>query len=158
MIYPAKSGLKVAAYLCCLFCFPLWGCGQFDDEEEEARFADARSAPFLDAARKGNLQMVSSLLDNGIDVNVVDGEGVSALVAAAYRGYANIVAVLADSGADLNARYKDGSTALILAAENGHVEVARVLVGMKKPISKNLFKQSGSSMCQNFIWVKTLFY
>ncbi|KZS90846.1 hypothetical protein SISNIDRAFT_402197, partial [Sistotremastrum niveocremeum HHB9708] len=64
------------------------------------------SIPFLDihnAARKGNLGLVSYALANGIPPNAVL-EGVQPLHCACVGGWESVVRILIERGADVNAQ------------------------------------------------------
>src|ERR1700752_420748 len=57
-----------------------------------------------EAVRKGDLATVTSLLDNGADVNAKFRYGATALFKAAERGHADIVKLLLARGADATVR------------------------------------------------------
>jgi ankyrin repeat protein len=92
---------------------------------------------FWEAVRKGDLALVTSLLDKGADVNAKFRYGTTALFKAAERGYLEIVKLLLARGAD--ASVKDtfyGATAMTWALENGHADVVSALLE-KDPGSVN---------------------
>ena len=80
------------------------------------------------AATAGVDETVRLLLDRGVDVNVQDIRGYSALLYAAGSDTtpAGVVKMLLAKGADVNAK-GDGETARMLAAKRGDSEVARLL-------------------------------
>ena len=93
--------------------------------------ADALS----EAARKGDVAAVKTLLDEGVDVNTKFRYNRTALSFAADRGHVSVVALLLDRGADVNA--KDtfyNATALTWAVSPAmgrtpqHAEVVRLLL------------------------------
>lgn len=67
------------------------------------------------------------LIDNGVPLNVVDKEGVSALKIAALNDRTEIVQLLIDAKANLNLRDASGETALSAADRHGHPGVAAML-------------------------------
>lgn len=82
-----------------------------------------------EAARKGDVAAVTSLLDQGADVNAKFRYGTTALFKASERGHAGVVKVLLARGAD--ATVKDtfySATALTWALQNDHFEVVRALL------------------------------
>lgn len=82
-----------------------------------------------EAARKGDVAAVTSLLDQGADVNAKFRYGTTALFKAAERGHAEVVKVLLARGAD--ATVKDtfySATAMTWALQNDHFEVVRALL------------------------------
>lgn len=85
------------------------------------------------ASAGGHDKIVTLLLANGADVNVVrpgapGGQWGSALRAASYYGHSKVVTQLLDARADVNDNGKGWGTALQLASEAGHVEVVRQLL------------------------------
>jgi ankyrin repeat protein len=53
----------------------------------------------LEAARSGELDIVKSLLLEGLDVEAADGDGVTPLIFAAMSGHVDVVSELLDAGA-----------------------------------------------------------
>jgi hypothetical protein len=84
---------------------------------------------FWEAARKGDVQAVTALLDKGADVNAKFRYGATALFKAAERGNTEVVKLLLARGADVSV--KDtfyGATAMTWAIDNKHAEVVRALL------------------------------
>jgi hypothetical protein len=84
---------------------------------------------FWEAVRQGDLALVTSLLDQGADVNAKFRYGATALFKAAERGHTEIVKLLLARGADVTV--KDtfyGATAMTWALDNDHVETVRALL------------------------------
>jgi hypothetical protein len=82
-----------------------------------------------EAARKGDVAAVKTLLDQGADVNAKFRYGTTALFKAAERGHIEVVKVLLERGADV--KVKDtfyGATAMTWALDNDRVEVVRALL------------------------------
>ena len=82
-----------------------------------------------EAARKGDVAAVTSLLDQGADVNAKFRYGTTALFKASERGHVDVVKVLLARGAD--ATVKDtfySATAMTWALQNDHLEVVRALL------------------------------
>ena len=82
-----------------------------------------------EAARKGDVVAVKTLLDKGANVNAKFRYGTTALFKAAERGHTEVVKLLLARGAD--ASVKDtfyGATAMTWALENKHVDVVRALL------------------------------
>lgn len=65
----------------------------------------------LEAAAHGNLTEVKNLLENGTDVDLVDKNGITALMIASAEGYKDIVELLLIQGAEINTRNNNGETA-----------------------------------------------
>ncbi len=86
-------------------------------------------ARYFDAAREGDSAMLGAFYQAGLDVNVADEKGYTALILAAYHGHTDTVNFLI-SEANANPCQEDnrGNTALMGAIFKGHVSVAKQLV------------------------------
>ena len=80
--------------------------------------------PLIVAARDGDLQNVTSLLQNRANINAKDDHGDTALIKASHRGHSAIVAeLLKHEDLDVNLQDKDGKSALFWASSCGYKEV-----------------------------------
>lgn len=75
----------------------------------------AMGATLISAARGGDLLEVRRLLGLGASVTVADGNGETALIAAARARHFEVAEVLIAAGADVNARDRADETAYLLA-------------------------------------------
>ena len=91
----------------------------------------------LRAASHGDTATVESLLQRGLNVNVVgrlgdqDGETIAqttALILATQHGRLEVISLLLANGADANFRTEDADTALLTAAHLGHAEAIRMIL------------------------------
>jgi len=82
----------------------------------------------IEAAGRGNLEFVKTLLGMGANVNAEDDRGMTALMAAAGQGHVEVAQLLIERDADVNARDSAGETALMFAASRGLFEVVKLLV------------------------------
>jgi ankyrin repeat protein len=76
----------------------------------------------------GVLSLVKDCLDQGVNINSPDKNGLTALMFASDAGYGRIVALLLQKGANVNAKSGAGITALELAAAGGRPAAARLLI------------------------------
>lgn len=83
---------------------------------------------FLEAAKNGNDMIAGLFLEGGMDSEVEDAEGRTALILATEEGHASTVTMLLDKGADGNNTDNDGKTALILAVEQDQPGVLLALL------------------------------
>ena len=81
------------------------------------------------AAQYGRFEAVKYLLDQGVDINIHNGEP---LIWAAYNDQLDIVNYLIERGADVNMQ---NSRALIFAAEKGHLRVVQALINAGSNVS-----------------------
>lgn len=84
----------------------------------------------LEAARKGDIETVSKLLERGVDVDAKDVDGVTALHEATENEHADVVKVLLQAGADANIRDRNwyALTPLYKAVENGYADITKMLL------------------------------
>jgi len=101
------------------------------------RFDQNSVGPFLQAAKEGDVALVSKGLDSGIHGETVDEDGVSALMMAAMKGSLESCQVLLDNFADPNGSEPTaGRTPLMFAAQGGASTVVELLLGRKADPSK----------------------
>jgi len=95
---------------------------------------DSLDEQLMEAADRGDLVEVKSLLDKGANIDARDGLGRTALTEAAEQGDLEIVRLLLSKGADVKANADSGWPALTKAAARGHLELARLLLDNGVPI------------------------
>jgi uncharacterized protein len=124
----------VRQVFCVCFLVLLGACGEAAQPTPEAarrflklRDYDFNEASFFKAAAAADELAVNGFLSAGINPNAKDGNGDTALTAAAARGDVKISGALLRGGADINAPGKDGWAALLLAIENERDETANYL-------------------------------
>ena len=89
----------------------------------------AQGSGLLETIKQGDIVALRVLLGQGVDVNVAQSDGTTALHWAAHRGNAEAVELLIAAGADARRANRYGVTPIALAAENGDVAVTRQLLG-----------------------------
>lgn len=86
----------------------------------------------LDAAAKGNLETVKTLVKQGVDVNYQNGGFLSTeqtpCMKAAKNGHLAVLKYLISQGADFHKATSGGENPLTIAAENNHAEVVTYLL------------------------------
>lgn len=87
---------------------------------------NAMTEALFEASQRGQLHVVQSLLDSGLDVNKHNHEGRNSLHRAALGGHAPVVRLLLNRGV----YYYEGRRGdpLYLAAQNGHEDVVQMLL------------------------------
>ena len=81
----------------------------------------------VDAAGKGDNEMLKGLIERGTPLNGLDEGGNSALAAAAYAGKTDTVKLLLEKGANPNIKKVDGETPLSLATAQKHTAIVELL-------------------------------
>ncbi|MBR0137279.1 MAG: ankyrin repeat domain-containing protein, partial [Erysipelotrichaceae bacterium] len=89
---------------------------------------DQLEKKFLDASTVGDINKITACLKEGVDVNVRNDEGRTALMRCTRRGRIQVTQLLLDAGADVNAADEDNKTALMGAAKKGYVDVCQMLL------------------------------
>ncbi|SVB86785.1 uncharacterized protein METZ01_LOCUS239639, partial [marine metagenome] len=91
--------------------------------------APPKDSPLLNATKRGDAVAVRSLLEDGADPNVAQGDGLTALHLAAQQGSLEIARLLIGSGANVKAKTRIGDyTPLHLASGGAHTSVVRALI------------------------------
>jgi ankyrin repeat protein len=104
----------------------------------------APSSPIADAAMRGDLTTVKTLVAAGKDVNAAQGDGMTALHWAADRGDAPMVDVLLKARASVTATTRAaGYTPLHIAAKGGHSAIMLAL--LKAGADPNVLTGSGAT-------------
>ncbi|KAK3265375.1 hypothetical protein CYMTET_25936, partial [Cymbomonas tetramitiformis] len=83
--------------------------------------------PFHGAAKRGTVEVVKEFMEKGVEVDVEDREGCTALTVALAFGQEAVARALLEAGAGVNGGM--GRRPLHAAAERGMVEMVRELVG-----------------------------
>lgn len=83
----------------------------------------------LNAAKHGDSETLTELLDEGCDVNTKDENGWTPLLLASTKDHVEMVELLLDRSADPElATEKDGKTALMWAVGEENIEIIRLLI------------------------------
>jgi len=80
------------------------------------------------AALDGDLSQVSMHLENGLDINLPDEEGRTALMYAAYNGHTAVLKKLIEKDAAINLSDNYGRTALMMASSGPFPEAVKLLL------------------------------
>lgn len=83
---------------------------------------------FYTAAYEGNYRATYLLLENGINIDSADYDGITALRYAAQSGQIEIANLLIENGADVNIEPWGGQTPLIAAVRSEHFDMAELLI------------------------------
>jgi len=119
------------------------------------------------ATRHGYIDMISMLLDQGVDVQSKTFDDDTALHAAVAWGNLEATELLLDHGADVDARDGSGRTPLHLATVRNHVAIWEALAdhgadlcavdGHGRTISDKIFPRNGycEEVANSFVWYST---
>lgn len=93
----------------------------------------------LDAALKGKLEKVKSLVEEDIDLNCQSDEGYTPLMYASRFGHFPVANYLIKNNADVNMGSKySGQTALYMAVNGGNCDIVKLLVENGSYISDDI--------------------
>ena len=102
-----------------------------DDHGQELAYENRGEVDHLalhEAADKGDIEKISTLIANRADINAADKGGFTPLHVAARAGNTDVVELLIAKGANVNAKDKHGATALYIAALRAHPAIAELLI------------------------------
>ncbi len=114
--------------------------GEFEELFEEiiemlkARMGNRRPMNFLEAAAKGNIQVVRSLIAKGANVNVSNDDETTALMFAAGNGNTAVVQLLLSKGANVDSQNTSGNTALMAAVYAKSLPIVQLLLANKADV------------------------
>ncbi len=115
---------------------------------------------FFRAIETGDSVQIEQMIKDGIDVNIKDARGNTALMEAAARGYEKLVKLFIEKGADVNAKNDYGETALLLVVrhsqdmEKGPIEAVRWL--LEKNVDVNVKDEwEGTALSYAIMWGHT---
>ncbi|KAL0345979.1 UNVERIFIED_CONTAM: putative E3 ubiquitin-protein ligase XBOS32 [Sesamum radiatum] len=98
-----------------------------------------RNSPLHYSAAQGHYEVVSLLLESGVDINLRNYRGQTALMQACQYGHWEVVQILMLLKANIDSTdYLNGGTALHLAALNGHARCIRLLLADYIPSIPNV--------------------
>lgn len=99
-----------------------------ESEKSDMKTRDMKIKAYVhDAIMERRSDAIEVLLDEGVGINVQDGDFGSALCIASCRGYLAIVGLLLDRGVDVNAQDSFYSSALQAALSQGYLAIVRLL-------------------------------
>jgi hypothetical protein len=87
---------------------------------KEAPAQGTTADDLVQAAARGDLDLVSRALSSGIHIDATDTKGMTALQSAAAKGHAAAVRALLGAGADVDLQFKAAWSALAFAAEHAN--------------------------------------
>ena len=90
---------------------------------------------------KGDLVKVQRLLDDGVNVDLPNENGNTALILASLKGHLPIVKALLEKHAKTDVQNDQNKTALDVAKENGHTEILRLLPPVRLSGQKFVFTE-----------------
>ncbi|KAM1040494.1 hypothetical protein TB2_029335 [Malus domestica] len=95
------------------------------------------------ACFKGKIEVIRTLLEKGVDVNVKDEDGYIALHCAAESGHTNVIKI--KKGVDVEDQTNKGVTALQIAESLHYVGITKILFHREEEIIKGGMKNKKSS-------------
>src|SRR3990167_6959122 len=143
--------MRLTRIIILLFLFPLLislsACGKSPEKarKELDRMNIAyNSNTFVEYAQKGDITIIDLFLIAGMDPNLENTDGITALYVTSEEGHTAIVKTLLSKGANVRTnKGRFGVTPLMGAARKGHLEIVRELIrkGMRKKKKKKKKKE-----------------
>ena len=97
----------------------------------------------VDAVQRQDFEMAATLLEQGVDANIPQADGATALAWAAHWDAVDVATLLVEAGADVDAANDLGVTPLMLAAHNGRSPMVEALLAAGA--NPNATRPSGDS-------------
>jgi len=108
----------------CVRTLIIWGADiEIMDQDGRSALSVAVTCESDNAAK-----LVTLLVDNGANPNLVDKDGMSPLLIAAFEGKHQVCEILLENNSDMDHADKEGKTALFAAACMGHLEILNLLM------------------------------
>jgi ankyrin repeat protein len=138
--------VKKTAWFVAIVSLALWlfGCGKSKEhaaQELEKLNLKVQSDDFVRSAERGDIKALLLYFDSGIDLNAQNGDGYTALMAAAKNGQIEAVNKLLGQKVKVDIQGYNGFTALMLAAENNQLSIVKALLA--KDADPNLQDNNG---------------
>uniref|UniRef100_A0A7S4DD88 Uncharacterized protein n=1 Tax=Lotharella globosa TaxID=91324 RepID=A0A7S4DD88_9EUKA len=109
-------------------CFDCRGASEGEEEESQTKFTN-QDNQFHQDSKDGEVEKISAHLANGVDVNIPDPNGETALMKASYWGHTEVIEQLIEAKAEVNKiAWKEGGTALMRAAKSAKAEAVKILI------------------------------
>jgi len=115
--------------------------------KDDIKTMSSPGARLVTSANSGIIKEVKKALKDGVNVNSVDWDQLTPLIAASQGGHVDVVKHLVNNGAKVDAVDKDGISSLMEASIAGHIKVVQFLVD--KDADVNL--KAGSDV--NAVWL-----
>ena len=117
-VEPTDNALTIAARF-----------GRLEAMEELLNHIDEPNAqPMIKAASQGQLEALQVMIDNGVDVDIAQDNGTTAMTYAALEDRPEIIEFLLDAGADIDRTDEKGRVTLDIAIKHESSDAAAVLV------------------------------
>jgi ankyrin repeat protein len=87
----------------------------------------SKQTALMFAVNRGNLEIVQSMIDHGVDLNAQRHDGYTAMHFAAREGYADIAKALVAAGADTSIKDRRGRTPVDVAKRRGATNMVAII-------------------------------
>eukprot|EP00588_Corethron_pennatum_P033435 CAMPEP_0194348694 /NCGR_PEP_ID=MMETSP0171-20130528/106672_1 /TAXON_ID=218684 /ORGANISM="Corethron pennatum, Strain L29A3" /LENGTH=737 /DNA_ID=CAMNT_0039116055 /DNA_START=64 /DNA_END=2273 /DNA_ORIENTATION=+ len=108
----------------------------YDDYAGVSKVTGEDANTLYSAAKCGQLDVATRLLNHGADINYQDSAGITPLYIAVQEDHADLVEMLITKGADLDKARNNGETPLWNAAAKGHTDIMELLVTKGADLNK----------------------
>lgn len=102
--------------------------GDFEQPKPKEKEVLTLNQQFIHSAEKGDTEHVLKLLHEGVDINVTDEHGRTAVLAATYMNKTETVKALIQAGADLNIRDGHLNNVLLYAGAEGILDIVTMAI------------------------------
>ncbi len=107
----------------------------------------------VEAAKRGKINIVKQLLDDGLSVNSYIGPGVTPLLEASAKGHNNIVELLIERGASANQANNSGFTSLHAAIAGHSLETVNLLASHGADVNRICFNPDCNGTLSTLLFI-----
>lgn len=95
-------------------------------QQIEKKQGETMEQQFIRYAAQGDMERVLTLLETDIDINSIDSNGTTAVMAATYNNQVEMVKLLIEHGANINIRDKQLNNVLLYAGASGYLPIVKL--------------------------------
>ena len=110
----------------------LQGCNSHKSEpitqETESVIMEEMNEPLLHAAESGDTQTINNLINEGVNINVQDSTGRTAVMIATYNNDVDTAKALMDAGADVNIQDDMKNNPFLYAGAEGYLDILKLTI------------------------------
>ena len=87
-----------------------------------------KASVLMIASKNGHDEVITLLLDYGVDVNMLNEKGQYALMISSQHGHVQVVQLLLQRGAQSSLQDNNGLSSLMIASQNNHLDIIELLL------------------------------
>lgn len=106
-------------------------------------YAEENSSKFLDYVQNGNILKAEEFIKNGVDINVQNSNGATALMIAVYNNNVDMVKMIMKYNPNVNIQDKSKNSPFLYAGARGYLDILKLIY--KKADTRNVVNIYGGN-------------